>query len=103
MENNLSLQNQSRLSTLNRTYMWQMNSIKSFFTKQIEQLDKKFNLTQSLLKNKVNLLQNQFTLYKNQSNQRIQELDEKLNITYNFRGKVSRNFLERFYFIDAFH
>ena len=65
-----------------------MNSIKSFFTKQIEQLDEKFNLTQSLLKNKVNLLQNQFTLYKNQSNQRIQELDEKLNITYNFRGKV---------------
>ena len=65
-----------------------MNSIKSVFTKQIEQLDKKFNLTQSLLKNKVNLLQNQFTLYKNQSNQRIQELDEKLNITYNFRGKV---------------
>ena len=65
-----------------------MNSIKSVFTKQIEQLDKKFNLTQSLLKNKVNLLQNQFTLYKNQSNQQIQELDEKLNITYNFRGKV---------------
>ena len=68
--------------------MWQMNSIKSFFTKQIEQLDKKFNLTQSLLINKVNLLQNQFTLYKNQSNQRIQELDEKLNITYNFPSKI---------------
>ena len=66
----------------------QMNSMKSFFTKQIEQLDEKFNLTQSLLINKVNDLQNQFTLYKNQSNQRTQKLAEKLNITDIFSGKV---------------
>ena len=88
MENNLSLQHQSRLSTLNQTYMWQMNSNKNFFTKQIEQLDDRFNLTQSLLINKVNLLQNQLSLYKNQSNQQIQKLVEILNLTYNFGGKV---------------
>ena len=76
-----------------------MNSIKSFFTKQIKQLDEKFNMTQSVLTNKINNLQNQFTFYKNQSNRQIQELDKKLNITNNFRGK-SCKFLEKFILKD---
>ena len=87
MEKNTSVQTQLHVSSLNQTYLRQMNSVKSFFTKQIKQLNEKFNLTQSLCIKKFNDLQNQFTLYKNQSNQQIQEPDKKLNITNYFRGK----------------
>ena len=81
MEKNISAQTQLHVSSLNQTFLWQMNSVKSFFTKQIKKLNEKFNLTQSLLINKSNDLQNQFTLYRNQSNQQIKQQDEKFNLT----------------------
>ena len=52
MEKNTSAQKQLHVSPLNQTYLWQINSVESFLTKQIKQLNEKFNLTQSLLINK---------------------------------------------------
>ena len=77
MEEKLSLD----MSALNQKYNCQINSIENFFTKQIEQLSEKFNLTHNL--------SNQMAWCENQSNQGTQQHEIKINKTNNSNNSNS--------------